>query len=160
MAEFGGPFESRKMEVDLAKITVRNKLPYDITDVRVVYGAGNKKQAHSTVASEYWFDWKTVNLETGTNVVYTRDQTIGEIKSGSDKSATGFSCSTYFWGYWQVMWKDQGSGKPYKINKNNAQVNVWEMDKGGELEITILKETDYIRVDFKLTSGNAYFYAA
>ena len=43
--------------------------------------------------------------------------------------------------------------------KKNAQVNVWDIDNHGELEITLLSEGNYIRVDFKLPSGNAYFYA-
>ena len=50
-------------------------------------------------------------------------------------------------------------GRRYKINKDNAQVNVWDIDRGGDLEITLLNEGINIRVDFKLPSGNAYFYA-
>ena len=67
-------------------------------------------------------------------------------------------CSTDFRGYWQVYWSDKNGGN-YRINKNNSQVNVYEMDHENELEITLLHEADFIRIDFKMTSGNAYFYA-
>lgn len=142
----------------LGKITVRNKLESNIENVRVLYGAGDKNQDHSGLGLAYWFDWKTVDLECRQNVVFTTERHIGDISSESQKSTTNFVCSTLYRGYWQLYWKI--GNIQYKINKNNAQVNVWDMDAGRELEITIMKETDCIRADFKLPSGNAYFYAA
>ena len=84
---------------------------------------------------------------------------LGSILSDQDKSnLNGLECSAEYRGYWQVYWKDNMHAS-YKINKNNAQANVWKMDDGKELEITLVDESNDIRIDFKFTSGNAYFYA-
>ncbi|CAF3331439.1 unnamed protein product [Rotaria socialis] len=137
-------------------INVRNRLDYDLKNVSVKYAAGNKIQAQGGLATEYWFDWKTVNIHTEENIKFTNLIAIGDVNSKSEKSANDLECSTYYRGYWQVYFTMNGVA--YQLNKNNAQANVWDVDDGGELEITILKEGTDIRVDFKLASGNAYFY--
>ncbi|UJR12667.1 hypothetical protein I4U23_016841 [Adineta vaga] len=137
--------------------TVRNRLRYDMKNVKLIYATGDKLQSQSLLATEYWFDWKVVNIATRTNIVNTIQINMGDINTQCDKSSDGFECSTYYRGYWQLHWEmNEGF---YKINKNNAQVNVWDLDDHGELEITLLDEGDKIRVDFKLPSGNASFYA-
>ena len=84
---------------------------------------------------------------------------VGIIYSNEEQSyCKGLECSADYRGYWQVYWTDSVNGS-YKLNKNNAQVNVWQIDDKKELEITLIHESDHIRVDFKLSSGNAYFYA-
>lgn len=143
--------------VALSGINVRNRLPYAIKNVAVIYCAGDKYQQRSLLAIDYWFDWKFVDVATGQNVVFKKVKQIGDVSSKSEVRADGFECSTLFRGYWQLYW--EVDGRTNQLNKNNAQVNVWNIDDNGEMEITILNEEEDIRVDFKLPSGNAYFYA-
>ena len=85
---------------------------------------------------------------------------MGDVKSNEQTSNyQGLDCSSVYRGYWQVYWKRKYSGYEYKINKNNAQMNVWQIDNNDELEITLLYEKNDIRLNFILPSGNAYFYA-
>ncbi|CAF0963927.1 unnamed protein product [Adineta steineri] len=140
----------------LSTISVRNKVQYDMKNVQLVYAASYKLQSQSALATEYWFDWRVVDIVTKQNIDYTIEKNIGDIDSKCDKISDGFRCSTYYRSYWQLSW--QMNEKFYKINKNSAQFNVWDIDDRGELEITVLNEGDQIRLDFKLPSGNAYFY--
>ncbi|CAF1215765.1 unnamed protein product [Adineta steineri] len=140
----------------LSTISVRNKLQYDMKNVKLVYASSYKLQSQSALATEYWFDWRVVNIATKQNIDYTIEKDIGDIDSKCDKISDGCQCSTYYRNYWQLYW--EMNEKFYKINKNNAQVNVWKIDDRGELEITVLNEGDQIRLDFKLPSGNACFY--
>lgn len=140
----------------LGRIIVRNRLRQNITNVRVRYGAGNKPQNHSIIGIEYWFNWATIDLERGTNVIFQRELLMGDIESRQESDQPGFDVSTYYRGYWQIYF--QINGIQYRINKNNAQVNVHESDNLGDVEITLLHEGERIRANFQLSSGNAYFY--
>merc|ERR1719309_689218 len=53
--------------------------------------------------------------------------------------------------YWQF--KCRIDGKSYKINKNNAQANVWDMDDGKIPRFIILQEGDYVRINMIFSSG-------
>jgi len=58
--------------------------------------------------------------------------------------------------YWQV--KFRMGGHRYRINKNNAQANVWGMDNNKTPRFILLKEGNYIRINMMFNSGTAYFY--
>lgn len=141
-------------EYYIRRITVRNKLNAALTNVKVVYGQSKKE----TGLMAYAFDWRSVNIETGHLIIGKTDVRLPDVPVDGE---AGENCNVRFFdglrGYWQVYFEKDG--KSFKINKNNAQVNPWPQDDGKYLEITIRYEGDFIRLDFVMDSGNAYFYA-
>ena len=148
--------------IKFSEVTIRNKLDKKITNVSLVYAAGDKCQARDALATDYWLtlDGRTIDIVKGYNTIFKSRVTIkfDDIKSkGKQSGKSKLEVSTYFRGYWMVYFTY--NGVVYKINKNNAMCNPWPMDRNTELEITIMKEEEYIRINFLMTSGHAYFYA-
>ena len=79
------------MEVaNLSEIVIRNNLRYDLRNITLVYAASNKLQASSFLATEYWFDWRTVNVVTEQNIKNIIRRDIGEIFSRRDRAIDSF----------------------------------------------------------------------
>jgi hypothetical protein len=56
--------------VNLSKVTVRNKLNFEINNCQVKYCASDKLQDNSGFS--YVFDWRTVDVESEENVKWSR----------------------------------------------------------------------------------------
>jgi hypothetical protein len=148
------------MAFALQTVIVRNKLESPLTNVKVLYAQSNKK----TGWWDYATDWRVVDVEDETNVL-VQDRTSVVVGSVPVEEETRVSTSILFAegarGYWQVYF--DYNGRQYKIDKNNAQVNPWPVDDKKYVEITVrFEETTNrtrIRIDFVMSSGNAYFYA-
>ena len=138
----------------LKGITLRNKLSLDISNVSVLYAQSDK----GTGVFSYAFNWAIVDVETKENVRFTQNIHIGEIMKDKEKSVyESIPYEEGLRGYWQVYFTM--GGRRYKIDKNNAQANIWQSDIGTMVEITVRNEESGIRIDFVFASGNAYFYA-
>ena len=138
----------------LNKVIVRNKLETEITKVRVVFVQSDK----GTSIFSYMFNWSKVDVEYGNSVCFKKEISVGDVEV--DQEVEVHCELSYARGrryYWQVYFFY--GGRKYKINKNNAMVNLWSQDDGEYVEITIRKEASNIRLDFVMNSGNAYFYA-
>ena len=142
------------MVYKLNEVIVRNRLSTEIKNVKVVFTESNK----SNSVISYLFDWSTVDVESGYCVRFKKEVIFGDVR---EKQQIKIRSELPFHGeercYWQVYFEYQR--KKYKINKNNAMVNPWPQDSGKYVEITIRNEGVYIRLDFVMNSGNAYFYA-
>ena len=85
-------FRTFGMEIaNISEINVRNRLQHDLKNVTLVYAASNKLQARwFFLATEYWFDWRTVNVATEQNVIHNIRKDIGDIGSRREKAVDGF----------------------------------------------------------------------
>ncbi|CAF1574322.1 unnamed protein product [Rotaria magnacalcarata] len=146
------------MPTVLDAVTVQNKLGHRISNVSVLYAASNKLQAeHILDVVPYLNDLRTVDIQTRENIRYTKTTGCDRINSHSQETLDGFGGSTKYRGYWQVYFRF--GNRNYKIDKENAQMNIWRDDHHGTMVITILAESDgRIRIDMILPSGNAHFY--
>eukprot|EP01083_Nonionella_stella_P219612 786502_1 len=120
----------------LGKITVRNKTDAEIKDVKVFFANGDKWSGGNNWISTsviYATDWKWVDIHTNQNILDGTKQTVslGNINSKEQKSTSGFRAKHTFRGYWDIQFTK--SNARYKINKNNAQCNVWPMDENQEV---------------------------
>jgi len=148
-----------KYALTLGNIRVVNDLKRKIKNVRVCFVNGNKSTGDVV---SYVFDWKTIDIHLQQNTVdgtYS-ERTFGALKPDQHRAVKGFRARTDLRGYWDVEFeiKKKGQWTTYKFSKNNAQCNVWPMDSGKKVTITILKEGDKYRCNMLLASGNAYFY--
>jgi hypothetical protein len=143
----------------IRKITIHNKLEFDVKNFEVLCAASMKfTSSVSVLGLDYVFDWRTVDVENGDNVNKKEKIFIGDVAADSQTSVyTSLKARCDLRSYWQVYW-DTKSGNRYKLDKNNAQCNVWEMDDGREIDIFLISEANRIRVDFLFPSGRAYFY--
>ena len=137
----------------LKTVTVRNKLDATVENVKVVYAQSDK----STSLVSYAFDWSTVDVESDAHVISKKQVLIGSIEKCQEVSVDDDIPFAKTRGYWQVYF--QYNNCKYKIDKNNAMMNPFPQDDGKYVEITIRRESDNIRLDFVMDSGNAYFYA-
>jgi hypothetical protein len=138
----------------IKKINIHNKSRFDLINFELLYAANNK----ATDLTSYMFDWRTVNIVNGDNVSYKQTITIGNVKSNSLVSVDcNLRTILRHRSYWQIFYETP-DGSTHSIDKNNAQCNVWGIDDGKELDLFIIEEGSYLRVDFILPSGKAYFY--
>ena len=150
----------------LAGVTVTNDLENcTVSNVEITSVVSSK----ATGTLSYAFNWSNVDVAcvdkskgnwTWKQVVaVARDLAISP-KGGSCNIGCKIFFDTKYRHYWQV--KCIIGNSRYKIDKDNAQCNVWKIDKGSFPRFTFREENreggKKIRIDMVFDSGRAYFY--
>jgi len=146
------------IDTALSGIKITNDLDQgDLTNIKI-YSVISQKGANNL---SYVFNWSYVDVEKDSlNGLWQSRQIVSSPCKIPPGDQTTLECSLRFdetfRHYWQF--KCEIGEQKYKISKNNAQANLWDMDDHKIPRFIILKEGEYFRINMMFPSGTAYFY--
>lgn len=139
----------------ISRIAFINRLPDKIKNIKIIFGESSK---NNTLVS-YISDFRNVDIFSNKNILSKKEIQIRDADSDAQVfSETGnlFRFNADMRYYWQICFEFQGTS--YRINKNNAMMNLNELDDQGTLDIIVRKVENKIRATMIVPSGQVYFY--
>eukprot|EP00092_Neocalanus_flemingeri_P089923 GFUD01113873.1.p1 GENE.GFUD01113873.1~~GFUD01113873.1.p1 ORF type:complete len:165 (+),score=30.27 GFUD01113873.1:62-556(+) len=153
----------------LLGINISNDLDEEISEIQITSVISNKYAGNESPG----FGWLATGWNYATDLRYVdttvSDESLGnwfsrEIFTGTQMIKAGerghIECQPWFnekyRHYW--MFKCSISGKRFKINKSNAQCNLWDVDASSAPSFVLHNvEGSTVRLTMIMNSGNDYF---
>lgn len=144
------------MPPKIQRIVFINRLQSKISNLKITFGLSTKSASFLS----YIVDYRNVDIEREENIIRRKEINMDYVEPDQQvfsKEGDALEFQEEVRCYWQIYFKYEG--RNYKIDKNNAMMNlIPALDDGCTLDIIVRRDGDKIRANMIVDSGQSYSY--